>query len=220
MTGRLWPCDGSGRAVTALAAGAMSLLAARALAQPVNDACTNAIDISAGGTFTGSLVGATETPGVVDCRGASGGADVWFRINGMGCGGAFSLNTCGSDFAGIVDVFSGPCGGPLTRVACTSDGSHGPCPGTYGVYMAVSGAFGTAYRVRLSNFNLSATGHYVLNVGCCAGDINADGYVTIADFLLYLQIFSQGAARADLNGDGVVNLQDFLAYLQAYGHNC
>jgi hypothetical protein len=145
---------------------------------------------------------------------------VWFTINGLGCGGAFALDTCGSDFDTILDVFTGTCGGTMTRVACNEDATAGPCPGTRYSYVLMTGAFGTAYHVRLSNFNLSPEGNYVLHVSCCAGDINADGFVTIADFLLYLQLFSQGATRADMNGDGVVNLQDFLAYLQAYGHNC
>lgn len=54
----------------------------------------------------------------------------------------------------------------------------------------------------------------------CAVDINADGTVTVADFLAFLGLYSDGDARADFTGDGAVNVADFLAFLGAYSAGC
>jgi hypothetical protein len=63
---------------------------------------------------------------------------------------------------------------------------------------------------------------YYLRIGPfpCPADVDADGSVSVADFLAFLQLFASGSAQADFNGDGQVNVADFLAFLSAYAAGC
>jgi hypothetical protein len=54
----------------------------------------------------------------------------------------------------------------------------------------------------------------------CVADFNGDDLVNVADYLAFLQAYSQGLTTADFTQDGVVNVQDYLAFLQAYSAGC
>lgn len=55
----------------------------------------------------------------------------------------------------------------------------------------------------------------------CAGDLNGDGLVSVADVLILLGDFgcTEGCA-GDANGDGVTNISDLLVILSAFGVPC
>lgn len=46
----------------------------------------------------------------------------------------------------------------------------------------------------------------------CPGDLNADGIVDLADFLLFISWYNSNDARADIDGNGLVNFEDILAF--------
>ena len=55
----------------------------------------------------------------------------------------------------------------------------------------------------------------------CAGDLNGDGIVSVADVLILLGDFGcTGACEGDANGDGVTNISDLLVLLAAFGVPC
>ena len=58
----------------------------------------------------------------------------------------------------------------------------------------------------------------------CAGDINGDGLVNAADFVIMVAHFGQlsgaSAGDGDLNGDGAVNAADFVVLASAFGLAC
>ena len=55
----------------------------------------------------------------------------------------------------------------------------------------------------------------------CAGDINGDNAITIADVLLILSEFGcMSNCTADLDGNGYVNINDILELLSLFGSNC
>ena len=58
----------------------------------------------------------------------------------------------------------------------------------------------------------------------CTGDINGDGFVNAADFVILAAHFGQpsgaSAGDGDLNGDGAVNAADFVILASAFGSTC
>lgn len=55
----------------------------------------------------------------------------------------------------------------------------------------------------------------------CPEDLNNDGQVDIADFLIFNSAFGQNCTcPSDFNGDGVVAIDDFLQFNSAYGQPC
>lgn len=54
----------------------------------------------------------------------------------------------------------------------------------------------------------------------CAADLNGDGFLTFADFDLFVQRFEQGNASADFNGDTFLDFTDFDAFVTAFEHGC
>jgi hypothetical protein len=69
-------------------------------------------------------------------------------------------------------------------------------------------------------------GEYVGGVprwdGCapCPADLDADGTLTIFDFLAFQNLFDAGDLRADFDGDGELTLFDFLAFQNAFDAGC
>lgn len=54
----------------------------------------------------------------------------------------------------------------------------------------------------------------------CPADLDGDGELTVADFVVFQDLFASGDARADFDGDGVLTFFDFLAYLNAFHAGC
>jgi len=106
-----------------LATFAIALIPASAFARPANNACANAIGVSAGGTFNGTLVGATND-GVATCGSSATNPDVWYSFTAGTCAVRLVLDTCGSNAAFGVDTVVSImtlCGG--FELACNDD--HG-----------------------------------------------------------------------------------------------
>jgi hypothetical protein len=57
--------------------------------------------------------------------------------------------------------------------------------------------------------------------GDCVGDLNGDGFVSIADVLIILSDFGCASeCSGDLNGDGSTNINDMLLMLSVFGVPC
>ncbi len=54
----------------------------------------------------------------------------------------------------------------------------------------------------------------------CFADINADGELTIFDFLTFQNLFDAGDLTADFDGDGSLTIFDFLAFQNAFDAGC
>ncbi|MFI4882686.1 MAG: GC-type dockerin domain-anchored protein [Phycisphaerales bacterium JB064] len=63
---------------------------------------------------------------------------------------------------------------------------------------------------------------HVFDLSCeiCRPDLDADGALTIFDFLTFLNLFEDGEAAADFDGDGELTIFDFLAFQTAFDAGC
>jgi len=63
---------------------------------------------------------------------------------------------------------------------------------------------------------------YVADLSCvlCAPDLDADGQLTIFDFLTFQNLFDAGDAQADFDGDCELTIFDFLAFQTAFDAGC
>ena len=63
---------------------------------------------------------------------------------------------------------------------------------------------------------------YAYDVLCilCRPDLDADGALTIFDFLTFLNLFQDGDLQADFDGDGELTIFDFLAFQTAFDAGC
>jgi len=57
--------------------------------------------------------------------------------------------------------------------------------------------------------------------GFCPGDFNADATVNVADFLLFLNAFSnEWAGVYDFDDNDVIGSNDLLVFLTLFGEDC
>ncbi len=56
--------------------------------------------------------------------------------------------------------------------------------------------------------------------GACTPDLDADGALTIFDFLTFMNLFDAGDPTADFDGDGELTIFDFLAFQTAFDAGC
>ncbi|MFI4916646.1 MAG: GC-type dockerin domain-anchored protein [Phycisphaerales bacterium JB060] len=65
---------------------------------------------------------------------------------------------------------------------------------------------------------------YVFDLSCildaCPPDLDADGALTVFDFLTFMNLFDAGDADADFDGDGELTIFDFLAFQTAFDAGC
>jgi hypothetical protein len=61
---------------------------------------------------------------------------------------------------------------------------------------------------------------YDLDCLLCEPDLDADGALTVFDFLTFLNMFDAGDAQADFDGDGELTIFDFLAFGTAFDAGC
>lgn len=85
---------------------------------PANDRPTDAIDVSAGGTFTIELAGASDD--VATSCAAGAGADVFFELE-LATPEVIYLDTFGSDANAVIAVHAGACGAMTSLEACVDD---------------------------------------------------------------------------------------------------
>lgn len=173
-------------------AGFVNAFAALLALAPANNACANAIDVSAGGVFNGTLVNATND-GTGSCGTSSTNPDVWYRYtNGGTCPVVLTVSTCGTNDTGgvnagidtVLAIFS-TCGG--TELGCNDDPASGdPCGATddgnlRDSYLTTSVNAGQSVRIRVSKFSTSAVGPFVLRVSAAiANDACANAITVVA----------------------------------------
>ncbi len=148
---------------------------------PVNDDCGNAIDVSSGGQFAGSVISATND-GTSSCGQSVGAADVWYSYTATELGD-LTVTTCGSNDLGGLDqgmdtvlaLFDG-CSG--TELECDDDTS-GCFPLDSGFMLdsqvATTVLPGETVLIRVTYFNLGGAGvpgPFVLNVNFEGGFVN------------------------------------------------
>jgi hypothetical protein len=81
------------------------------------DECVNAVNLPLGVATAFSNVGSTTSAPAWPC--ALGGSDIWYSIT-VATAGSLSINTCGSAFDTMLELFSGTCAG-LTSLDCSDD---------------------------------------------------------------------------------------------------
>ncbi|MEM9378597.1 MAG: hypothetical protein AAGB93_01515 [Planctomycetota bacterium] len=92
-----------------------SLLVSSAAAQ--NDECTGAVPVTLGTTAFDTTTATNSTP-TWSC-GSGVGRDLWYEFTAP-MAGAVSIQTCGSGFDTVLEVFGGTCDNP-TLLACNDD---------------------------------------------------------------------------------------------------
>ena len=97
-------------------------------------------------------------------------------------------------------------------------------PDQFGFAMEMHGSelVVSAYRERDAGGSdrYGAAYHFDLSCGACETDLDADGRLTIFDFLLFFNLFDDGDTQADFDGDGELTIFDFLAFQTAFDAGC
>ena len=57
---------------------------------------------------------------------------------------------------------------------------------------------------------------WTANVNACS-DLNGNGDVDIADFLIFVDDYGKSVTRSDFNDDDIVDIADFLIFVDDYG---
>lgn len=107
---------------------------------------------------------------------------------------------------------------PAAATAMVAEGSQ----------LLIASANGTIRRVNPASGQVLATMGATVNVqsmllrnnDACPGDFDNDGFISGADFDLYVQAFEAGDLDADHDGDGFVNGNDFDQYVLTFEQGC
>ncbi|MEO1009575.1 MAG: FG-GAP repeat protein [Planctomycetota bacterium] len=73
---------------------------------------------------------------------------------------------------------------------------------------------------RYEGADLGSAHAFQLDCLVCRADFDADGRLTLFDFLAFQNAFQDGDASADFDGDGELTLFDFLAFQNAFDVGC
>jgi hypothetical protein len=143
-----------------------------------NDACANAIDVSAGGTYVGTLVLATND-GTATCGASATNPDVWYTYTNSTCNARrLQVTGCGSNSgSGIDTVISilASCGG--AELGCNDDSFNICAPATSTLDSVVSAVVlpGQNVKIRVSKFGSRIVNFFYVNVtSTLANDLCAD----------------------------------------------
>lgn len=96
---------------------------------------------------------------------------------------------------------------PAVGALAAFDDGHGPA-------LFAGGEFTTAGGLASSN---------IARWGCvepCRTDLDADGRLTVFDFLAFINLYRVGDPQADFDGDGELTVMDFLAFQDAFDAGC
>lgn len=124
----------------------MTAVCDRVSAQTNNNFASRAVIGSAGGTVSGSNVGATKEAGEPDHAGEEGGSSVWWTWTPATSGTAVII-TEGSDFDTVLGVYTGASVGALAERASDDDGGTGTTS-----RVSFSANAGTAYQIAVDGF--------------------------------------------------------------------
>ncbi len=140
------------------------MTAAAVLAQPANDACSNATPVTRGlPAATGTNVGATRDGPTPACI-PNNGPDVWFRYVTTPNSGQVVIDTCGSSFDTILTVYLTSCPTGQSDILCNDDFAQ--CGVQSRVQINPTPAGGDVLLIRVHGFS-GATGDIVLNINTC-----------------------------------------------------
>jgi hypothetical protein len=135
-------------------------------APPANDDCAGAIATACAGTYTGSTALATVGADPAGACGTTAGTpSVWYSFAGNGQ--FITASLCGSTFDTKIQVYSGPCAGPLVCIGGNDD-AGGAC----GVTSVItwSSVPATNYFILVGGSG-GATGTYSLTMSCTAPSV-------------------------------------------------
>jgi cysteine-rich repeat protein len=126
---------------------------------PVNDACAGAIDITAGGVFSGSTAQAADDHTYSCTPSATGGRDVWYRFTLAQREVVYLDTVDGNTWDSILQIRSGTCAAS-TAVACADD----QCRSYSGSYRSqiVQILDPGTYFVVVDGWNTGAAGNFAL----------------------------------------------------------
>ncbi len=145
----------------ALCLGAGAVLSACALAQPANNDCANAIPVIDGGSYNGTLTGATRD-GAGTCGSSGNSPDVWYVFTAP-YDGTLTVATCGgASWDTVLGVWD-ECPGTGTEVSCNDDS----CGLQSTVFAVISN--GEDYFIRVSSFSNGAGGPFTITVDSTEG---------------------------------------------------
>lgn len=132
-----------------------------------NDACSDAISVSCGNSYSGTTVGATNTneTALSACGTSPAAPGVWYVLTGDGSTVTASLCT-GTNYDSKINVYSSAtnCAGINTCVASNDDG----CGTASTVTFATS--VGLNYYILVNGYG-GATGTFALALTCCTPDV-------------------------------------------------
>ncbi|MFI4917767.1 MAG: GC-type dockerin domain-anchored protein [Phycisphaerales bacterium JB060] len=126
----------------------------------------------------------------------------------------------------VVYVYHRMADGSWREVAIMEPGAAAPAvPGYFGKTVAIEGdtAMIGAPEEGVPGFPAIFIGAaYAFDLSCevCPADLDADGALTVFDYLTYLNLFQDGDAQADFDGDGALTIFDFLAFQTAFDAGC
>lgn len=141
--------------------------AGRALAQPANDNCANAIPISDGDTAFSTVGATTDGPGHAGTCPFDGQTyeDIWFQYTAT-CTGELTVSTCGTiNYDSDLVIYDGCDCGTLTSdlLGCNDDGPG--CTG-FSSIVTVPIVQGNCYFIRVGGWNANNEGSGTVNVSC------------------------------------------------------
>jgi hypothetical protein len=92
----------------------------------------------------------------------------------------------------------------------------------FGSYLDVSGNLAVVAAPNDFVAGRRSGSAFVFDLACfnCPPDLDADGTLTVFDFLLFFNLFDDGDATADFDGDGELTIFDFLAFQTAFEAGC
>ena len=122
---------------------------------PINDPCTNAIDITSSMVTPGTMAAATQT--LAPCDATVSATDVWYSFTTGNAAGSVTVSAVTTYADIVMQAFSGTCGaltGIIPTASTTANGSciDGPAIGTeFGTYTV---APNTTYYVRIYGYGM------------------------------------------------------------------
>lgn len=161
----IWPC--------ALVVLVSLVVAGTSTAQPVNDACVNAVTIGDGATAFSTVDATTDGPVHAECEGdGQTYHDIWFTYQAS-CTGVLEVSTCNfASYDTDVVVYDGcDCAGLTGALAGCSDDSAG-C-GNFTSVVSAPAVQGNCYLIRVGGWGPGHTGTGELHVTCFDPDLVA-----------------------------------------------
>ncbi|MDI7267887.1 MAG: hypothetical protein QME96_07825, partial [Myxococcota bacterium] len=145
---------------------------------PPNDTCAGAIDITAGGVFSGSTATATDDHMYAGCPfSATGGRDVWYTFTIESRQVIYLDTVDGNRWDTVLQIRQGSCPSPATAVVCADDQCGSYSGGLRSQIVRVLDA-GTYYVV-VDGYSSTSAGNFALRFQrapcAAAGQITGNG---------------------------------------------